>query len=162
MKHAHVDLRLRREMSAACLALLLAYEAATGRTAYVTDYARVGYLNSLAIRDVTPEDIITVVRYVRRLIRTGANKRKVGTFTPASLEFTALLGDTGKFIDRLHTAREELINRRIVKGKMVAVTRDLGNGDTMTRLEPDCSQQAPESMKAIVAAALRGIADSLT
>jgi len=148
-------------MTPACLALLLAYESATGRTAYVTDYQRVGYLHALEMRDVTPDDIVTVVRYVTRLIRTGENRRKVGTFTPASLEMSNLLGDTARFMDRLQTAREELVNKRIRKGRLVAAKHQLGDGSTITRLEPDTSQQAPEPVRALVAAALRGIADAL-
>ena len=162
MRHASIDLRLRREMTTACLALLLAYEAATGRTAYVTDYQRVGYLHALEMRDVTPDDIWTVVRYVRRLIRTGENRRKVGTFTPASLEMTNLLGDTARFMDRLQTAREELVAKRIVKNRLVAVERKISETDTITRLEPQTDNRAPQDTRSFVAAALRGIADSLT
>ena len=85
----------------------------------------------------------------------------MGTFTPASLEFVNLLGDSARFIDRLQTAREELVNKRIRKGRLVAATHQLGDGETITRLEPDLSQRAPEDTRSLVAAALRGIADAL-
>lgn len=159
MKHAAIDLRLRREMPAGCRELLEAYEAATSRMVTL-DYFRVNILLALYLRDVTMDDIWTVARYVRRLIRTGANKNKVGTFTPASLEMVNLLGDTSRFCDRLQTAREELVSKRIRKGRLVPATVQVSERDSITRLVPE-AERAPESARALVAAALRGILSAI-
>lgn len=159
MKQRSIDLRLRRELGADERLLLEAYEAATKRTVHL-DYQRVNVLFSLATRDVTPDDIYTVVRYVRRLIRTGANRRKVGTFTPASLELMNFAGDVSRFCDRLQTAREELVSKRIRKGRLVPATVQVSERDSITRLVPE-AERAPEPARALVAAALRGILEGL-
>lgn len=160
MKHAAIDLRLRCELPPDSRLLLEAYEAASKRVVCL-DYERAGIIERLVIRDISPDDIWTVVRYVKRLIRTGANKRKVGTFTPASLEMVNLLGDTARFMDRLQTAREELTAVRIVKGRRVVVTTQVSATDTITRLEEHNPERAPEPARALVAAALRGILQSI-
>jgi hypothetical protein len=135
-KRTPIDLRLRGAIPKEEAELLAAFEYATGRDCACFDYQRASMLHALACRDVTPDDIVTVVRYVRRLMRTGENKRKVGTFTPASLEFVNLLGDCARFMDRLQTAREDLV-RRAHRGKgMGSVTLKLSESDSITRLVP--------------------------
>lgn len=133
--------------------LLEAYEAATKRVVHL-DYQRVNVLVTLSNRDVSPDDIWTVVRYVKRLMRTGENRNRIGKFVPASLEFMNLLGDTSKFCDRLQTAREELVAKRIQKGRLVAATHQLDNGDTITRLEPQRDERAPLPMREAVVSGL--------
>jgi len=154
------DSHIRKMLSATMLALLNEYERCTKRTTTL-DYSRLAALTTLELRGITVDDIFTVVRYVKRLIRTGENKKRVGTFTLASLEFGNMFTDYSKFEDRLQTAREELIAKRIRKNKLVAVATQVSEADTITRLLPDTSQHAPDSMKTLTAAALRSIADSL-
>jgi hypothetical protein len=139
--------------------LLAEYERCTQRTVTL-DYLRLAALAQLSIRDVTVDDMFTVIRYVKRRIRAGDNKRKVGTFTPASLEFGNLVGDYAKFEDQLQTAREELASRRIVKGKLVSVTRPASATDTITRLEPE-PERAPQPMRDALRAALGNLMDGL-
>jgi hypothetical protein len=123
-------------MPAAAAALLAEYERCTNRVVRL-DHMRVEALFILVNRDVTPDQIFDVVRYVKKRIRAGDNKRGVGMFKEASLEFMNLLGDAGRFQDRLITARTETISRRAHKGKLVPVTRAVSDGDTITRLEPE-------------------------
>ncbi len=149
------DAHVRKQLTPPMKDLLAEYERCTNRTVHL-DYARVSALTALDIRGVTVDGMFTVIRYVSRLIRTGENRRKVGTFTPASLEFMNLCGDTSRFMDRLQTAREELVANRIVKNKTVAVTRG-----EITRLEEVRTERAPEAMRNTVVEALRAIADNL-
>lgn len=154
------DASMRAHMSPHQAALLAEYCRCTKRTVTLT-YARLEPLATMERRGITVDDVFTVIRYVKRLIRTGENRRKVGTFTPASLEFGNLFGDYAKFEDRLQTAREELIAKRVRKNKMVAATHQLPDGDSITRLEPQTDNRAPADTRLLVAAALREIADSL-
>ena len=139
--------------------LLAEYERCTNRTVTL-DYLRLAALAQLSIRDVTVDDIFTVIRYVKKRIRCGDNKRKIGTFTPASLEFGNLLGDYAKFEDRLQTAREELASKRIHRGKLVPHVHDLGNGDTITLLAPE-PDRAPVAMRDALRSALGNIMEGL-
>lgn len=146
MKQGASDLRLRRELPGDERLLLEAYEAATKRTVHL-DYQRVNVLFALANRSVTQDDIFNVVTYVKRLIRTGENKHKIGKFVPASLEFMNLMGDTSRFCDRLQTAREELAAVRIVKGKRVRTTIQVSENDSVTRFETQKPERAPRELR---------------
>lgn len=150
------DARFRGMLTPAQKDILDEYERCTKRVVTV-DYIRLTALAQLAHREVTRYDVFLVVRYVRKRIRLGDNKHKVGTFTPASLEFGNLLGDCAKFEDRLQTARAEMAGKRVVNGRIVPVTVALGNGESITRLEECRPERAPEAARALVAAALRGI-----
>lgn len=154
------DARFRAMCTPQQKELLDEYERCTKRTVTL-DYCRLSALATLAHRDVTRDDMFTVIRYVRRRIRLGDNKHKVGTFTPASLEFGNLIGDAAKFEDRLQTARQEIAAKRIVNGKVVPVAHALGNGEVINRLEEVRPERAPEGTRALVAAALRGILEGL-
>lgn len=135
--------------------LLTEYERCTKRIVTL-DYQRLAALAALANRDVTRDDIFTIVGYVRRRMRKGDNKKKVGTFTPASLEFGNLLGDAARFEDRLQTAREELISKaRRGKGQKPMVLK-LEGGDTITRLA-DSEPGAPVPIKEALGNYLRGL-----
>jgi hypothetical protein len=154
------DASFRQMMTPRQAELLTEYCRCTKRIVTL-NYMRLEALSILEQRDISVDDVFTVIKYVKRLIRTGENRRKVGTFTPASLEFGNLFGDYAKFEDRLQTAREELIAKRVRKNKMVAATHQLPDGDSITRLEPQTDNRAPADTRLLVAAALREIADSL-
>jgi len=146
---SYSDTRFRQMLTLPQTALLNEYERCTKRTVTL-DYIRLSALATLEIRDITVDDVFLVIRYVRKRIRAGDNKRKIGTFTPASLEFGNLFGDYAKFEDRLQTARAEMAEKRVVKGKMVAVQRG-----EITRLEETREERAPEQMRTAVADVLR-------
>lgn len=139
--------------------LLAEYERCTRRTVTL-DYQRLIALAQLANRDVTREDIFTIVAYIRRRIRLGDNKRKVGTFTPASLEFGNLLGDAARFEDRLQTAREEALAKAKRGRGPKAKVLECGNGETITRLEEAPSREA-EPIRNAIATYLKAVVKAL-
>lgn len=153
------DVSLRNQLPADCAALLAEYERCTKHIIKL-DHMRCDCLHRLAQRDISPDDMFTVIRYVRKRIRAGDNKRGIGMFKECSLEFSNLLGDVGKFQDRLHTARLELTEKRRKGTKLVTVVQDLGGGETISRLDtaPD---RAAEPVRLAVANALRALITNL-
>lgn len=154
MRFTSIDKRMRRELGAEETLLLEAYEAATKRVVHL-DYERAGVLVILANRGVTQDDIFTVVSYVKRLIRKGENRQKIGTFVPASLEFVNLLGDTSKFCDRLQTARECLISKAHRGKGLAPVTLKIAEGETITRIQE--VERAPAECRELVVASLKSL-----
>lgn len=136
------------------LNLLLAYEKATKRTVKL-DYIKCHALAQLFLRGWTGDDIANVVWYVKREIRAGENKGRTDGFKPASLEFGNLLGDTGRFEDRVLTAREEIARTRIVKGRRVLTSVEAGDMRTLVESEPVAE---PTAAQKLVGAALMDLA----
>lgn len=153
---AYNDRRIRNDLPASCRALLDAYESGTKRTLHL-DHMRVGFLHALAMRDITAADMHIMITYVRRRIRAGDNKKGIGFFREASLEFANLCGDTGKFCDRLHTAKLEISNAKARRQKQLAPSTVRDGASTITRIV-EAPLRAAEPVRAVLAGLLRGIA----
>lgn len=155
------DASYRAQCPPAVLALVVAYESATNRTVTLS-YMRMNALNEIARRDYTPDDIVMVVRYVKRriAIKPKTHGMQHG-FSDASIGFQNLLLDVDKFEDRLMEAREDII-KRATRGrgkKPLLLQVEAGSVNTMVESEP----LAPEAvaMKRVTREALLDLARGL-
>lgn len=127
------DAALRAQAPLEVLALLTAYEDAAKRE-ITLDHQRARALSEIARRGFTGDDIVMVVRYVRRLAKlpktAGPDGKTIG-FSDASVGFQNLLLDVNKFEDRILEAREAILAKAWrARGQkpMVLLTQECGGG----------------------------------
>ena len=141
------DAALRAQTPPAVLALLTAYEAASARTVTL-DHMRARALSEIERRGFTGDDIVMVVRYVRRRAKEPKTHGMAHGFSDASIGFQNLLMDVNKFEDRILEAREAILKKAAAtRGKKtVWLNQDAGGGvRTLVEAERSTEVQAMQS-----------------
>ncbi len=154
------DASYRAQCPPAVLALVIAYESATNRSITLS-YMRMHALCEIARRDYTPDDILMVVRYVRRRIATRPKTHGMQHgFSDASIGFQNLLLDVDKFEDRVLEAREDILKVRRRGKKPILLQVDAGDG-MRTMIEQPAPTPEQASMRAQTREAFLVLADGL-
>lgn len=157
------DESFRAQLPGSVRELLTAYEDATNRR-ITLDHIRARALSDLALREVTYDDVLMVVRYVKRLAKLPKITRPDGTtmgFSDASIGFQNLMLDVNKFEDRLLEAREDIL-KRATRGrgkKPLLLQVEAGEMKTLVEVEPQTSEAV--AMKRVAREALLALARGL-